>query len=259
LAVCLIGDDPASHIYVRKKEQLALEIGLKSIVSKLPADTSQEQAMDLLAELNTRQDVHGILLQLPLPTNLNPDSLLLQISPNKDVDGLHPFNLGMLSTEEAGHLLPCTPLGIIELLRYHQISLKSKKALVIGRSRLIGKPLAQMLLNEDMTVSIAHEHTPRKDLIELCQSSDLIVVAVGQTNFLQADWIREGAVIVDVGINRLANGSIAGDVEFAACLEKVAAITPVPGGVGPLTVAHLIKNTLKAFELQNFWRCSSIG
>lgn len=251
LAVCLVGDDIASKIYVASKEKAAADLGIKSIVHILPSSTKQSDLQNLLANLSKNPEVNGILLQLPLPEGLNTDAALLQIDPLKDVDGLHPFNLGMILTGQPS-LIPCTPFGIIRALKSLQINLKGLRGIVLGRSRLVGKPIAELLLNEDITVTIAHSKTPKNELIQIIKQSDLVIAAIGKPQFVQADWLKEGAIVIDVGINRLENKKLVGDVDYQAALPKVKAITPVPGGIGPLTVSHLLLNTIKAFELQNF-------
>ncbi|MDJ0626250.1 MAG: bifunctional methylenetetrahydrofolate dehydrogenase/methenyltetrahydrofolate cyclohydrolase FolD [Candidatus Caenarcaniphilales bacterium] len=251
LAVCLIGDDPASQVYVRHKEKACAEVGIESVTYRLPSDTKQAEINKLFKELNENVNVNGILLQLPLPKGLDSETLLLQINPVKDVDGLHPFNLGMILS---GHpnLVPCTPFGIIRILQAYQIPLRGKKAVIIGRSRLVGKPIAELLLNEDASISIVHSKTPKDELIYQVKSSDIVIAAVGKPNFVQSEWLKEGAIVIDVGINRADDGKLIGDVDFEGALGKVKAITPVPGGIGPLTVAHLLLNTVKAFEIQCF-------
>lgn len=255
LAVCLIGDDAASQVYVRNKEKSAAEVGIESVSYKLPATTTQTELADLMKKLNEDDKVSGILMQLPLPKGLSSEPILLQINPMKDVDGLHPFNLGMIM---AGHpnLVPCTPFGVMRALKAQGINLKGMKATVLGRSRLVGKPIAELLINESATVTVVHSKTRLNDMIESLKSSDLVVAAIGKPEFVKAEWLKEGAVVIDVGINRLESGKLVGDVEFEAALSKVKAITPVPGGVGPLTVSHLLLNTVKAFELQNLGHSS---
>ena len=251
LAVCLVGDDAASEVYVRNKEKAAAEVGIDSVTHRLPASTSQEELADLIKKLNEDDAVNGILLQLPLPKGLDSEPILLHINPMKDVDGLHPFNLGMIV---AGHpnLVPCTPFGVMRSLKAYGFDVKGMKATVLGRSRLVGKPIAELLINQSATVTVIHSKTRMNDMIDSLKSSDLIVTAIGKPQFVKSKWIKEGAIVIDVGINRLGTGQLVGDVDYEACLPKVKAITPVPGGVGPLTVSHLLLNTVKAFELQNF-------
>jgi methylenetetrahydrofolate dehydrogenase (NADP+)/methenyltetrahydrofolate cyclohydrolase len=251
LAVCLVGDDPASQVYVASKEKAAASVGINSLVKKLPASIKQSELQKVLADLSADSEVHGILLQLPLPEHLDPEPLLLQIDPLKDVDGLHPYNLGLIL---AGHpiLTPCTPAGILTALQSTEIPLKGKRAVIIGRSRLVGKPIAELLLNQDMTVTIAHSKTPEPELIKIIGESDLVVAAIGKPGFVKAAWLKPDSIVIDVGINRMADKKLVGDIEFEIACERVRAITPVPGGIGPLTVAHLLVNTVKAFELQHF-------
>ncbi|MDX1921387.1 MAG: bifunctional methylenetetrahydrofolate dehydrogenase/methenyltetrahydrofolate cyclohydrolase FolD [Candidatus Caenarcaniphilales bacterium] len=251
LAVCLVGDNPASQVYVRNKEKAANEAGIESISHNLPSNTTQAELTDLIRKLNEDENVHGILVQLPLPKGLDTETLLLQINPVKDVDGLHPFNLGMIL---AGHpnLIPCTPFGVMRLLKAYNISPAGKKVVVLGRSRLVGKPIAQLLLNADATVTTVHSKTPQAYLEQVVKESDIVVAAIGKANYVKADWLKEDAVIIDVGINRLESGKLVGDVDFEEAVKKAAAITPVPGGIGPLTVAHLLLNTVKAFEIKCF-------
>lgn len=253
LAVCLVGDDPASQIYVSKKQKTTEELGMLSIVKKFPTNISQKALELELASLNENKSVHGILLQLPLPEGLDPDPILNSLNPIKDVDGLHPFNLGML-LNGTPQLIPCTPFGVMSLLKKYNINVSGKKALIIGRSRLVGKPMAQLLLNASATVTVAHSKTSKEDLEREISQSDIIVLALGKPNFLKGDLLKEGSVIIDVGINRLDTGKLVGDADFQSCLNsgKVSYITPVPGGIGPLTVAHLLLNTVRAFELQCF-------
>lgn len=251
LAVCLVGDDPASKIYVNKKRQMAEATGMKSIVHMLPANISQEELTDIFNSLNQNEDIHGILLQLPLPKHLDSGKLLNSMNPQKDVDGLHPFNLGCLVSNES-QLVSCTPFGIMSLLKEYNIKLKGQNALVIGRSRLVGKPIAELLINASATVTVANSNTPENILQELISKSDIVVSAVGKPEFLKGAWIKNNSVIIDVGINRLDSGKIVGDVDFKSCLDKAYAITPVPGGVGPTTVCHLLLNTVRAFEIQCF-------
>ncbi len=249
LAVCLIGDNPASQVYVASKEKSATEIGIKSVTHRLPADIKQSELHDLIKKLNEDKSINGILVQLPLPKGLEAEPLLLQIDPMKDVDGLHPFNLGMIM---AGHpnLIPCTPFGIMRILQHYKFDPKGLKTTVIGRSRLVGRPIAELLISRDATVTVVHSKTPHHELIELVKSSDLVIAAIGQPEFVKAEWLKPGVIAIDVGINRLESGKLVGDIEFEPALQIVKAITPVPGGIGPLTVAHLLINTVKAFELQ---------
>ncbi len=253
LVVVLVGEDPASQVYVRNKTKKAQELGLDSELLVLPTKTSQLELINKVQALSADQSITGILVQMPLPKHLDPDPVLLSIDPLKDVDGLHPFNLGMILTGKPC-LVPCTPYGIMQLLKAYRIDPAGKRALVIGRSRLVGKPIAELLLNADATVTIAHSKT--QNLQGLCREADILVAAAGQPEFIKADWIKAGAILIDVGINRNLEGKLVGDIDFAGCLGKAAAISPVPGGIGPLTVAHLMINTVKAFELQCFGESS---
>ncbi|MDX1918185.1 MAG: bifunctional methylenetetrahydrofolate dehydrogenase/methenyltetrahydrofolate cyclohydrolase FolD [Candidatus Caenarcaniphilales bacterium] len=251
LAVILVGDHPPSQVYVNNKQKAAHEVGLKATLHHLPSSTSQNELEHTLKKLNEDPAVNAILLQLPLPKGLMADPLLLTINPLKDADGLHPFNLGLIMAG-APNLIPCTPYGIMQILKAYNLDPKGKRALVIGRSRLVGRPITELLLNAHATVAVAHSHTSEEDLRSLLIESDLVIGAVGKPGFIRGDWLKQGCVAIDVGINRLPDGKLVGDFAYEECLPKVAAITPVPGGVGPLTVAHLLLNTVKAFEIQCF-------
>ncbi|CAN5210581.1 bifunctional methylenetetrahydrofolate dehydrogenase/methenyltetrahydrofolate cyclohydrolase FolD [soil metagenome] len=249
LHVVLVGDDPASRVYVASKEKLATEAGMISVAHRLPADTSQVALLAKLAELNADNAVDGILVQLPLPKHLDTGAIIDAIDPAKDVDGLHPINAGRLAGGKASgdHLLvPCTPLGSMLLLRHVLPSLSGLEAVVIGRSELVGRPVAQLLLQADCTVTIAHSRT--RDLPAVVRRADIVIAAVGRPHFVKADWIKPGATVIDVGINRMPDGKLAGDVDFAEAVKVAGAITPVPGGVGPMTIACLLRNTLTAFK-----------
>ncbi len=249
LHVVLVGDDPASRVYVASKEKLATEAGMNSVAHRLPADTSQVALLAKLAELNADDTVDGILVQLPLPKHLDTGAIIDAIDPAKDVDGLHPINAGRLAGGKASgdHLLvPCTPLGSMLLLRHVLPSLSGLEAVVIGRSELVGRPVAQLLLQADCTVTIAHSRT--RDLPAVVRRADIVIAAVGRPHFVKADWIKPGATVIDVGINRMPDGKLAGDVDFAEAVKVAGAITPVPGGVGPMTIACLLRNTLTAFK-----------
>ena len=255
LVVIIVGDDPASHVYVNNKEKSALEIGMRSQVHRLPADIPQDDLNRIIDDLNADKDVHGILVQMPLPKHLNEYQVIDRIHPNKDVDGFHTYNTGMLHGAGAGkgnHLLPCTPYGCILLLEKAGIDIAGKNAVVIGRSHIVGRPVAELLLQRDATVTIAHSRT--KNLPELCAGADIIVAAVGRSHFVKVDWVKQGAVIVDVGINRIilddGKSKLTGDVDFDAVREKASYITPVPGGVGPMTITCLLQNTLQAAKIQ---------
>jgi methylenetetrahydrofolate dehydrogenase (NADP+) / methenyltetrahydrofolate cyclohydrolase len=248
LAVVLVGDDPASHVYVRSKHRLTQDAGMASFEHVLPADVAQDDLLTLIARLNRDSLVHGILVQLPLPKSLDTEAVINAIDPAKDVDGLHPINAGRLA---AGFdaLAPCTPLGCIILTRTVHASLEGMNAIVIGRSNLVGRPLLQLLLNENATVTIAHSRS--RQLAKQCARADLVYAAVGKAEMVRGDWIKRGATVIDVGINRLPSGAdgktrLVGDVAFAEAVQVAGAITPVPGGVGPMTVACLLVNTLRA-------------
>ena len=249
LTVVIVGEDPASQIYVRNKGRIAKEMGFLSDTITLPGDTSQADLLDVVASLNTDSAVHGILVQLPLPEQIDEGAVILTIDPNKDVDGLHPLNAGWLSSGQNA-LVPCTPLGCSMLLadRFGQGGMAGKRAVMVGRSNLVGKPMAQLLLAEHCTVTIAHSRT--KDLPGLCREADILIAAVGRAEILGGDCIKPGAVVIDVGMNRLelADGKtrLCGDVNFAEAREVAGAITPVPGGVGPMTIACLMVNTVTA-------------
>lgn len=245
LHVVLVGDDPASRVYVNSKEKLAGEIGMNSAVHRLPAETSEAELLAKVAALNADDSVDGILVQLPLPKHINPDRVIEAIDPAKDVDCFHPINVGRLANGQAS-LIPCTPLGSMILLKQTLPSLAGLEAVVIGRSGIVGRPMAQLLVQADCTVTIAHSRT--RDLPAVCRRADILVAAVGRPLFVKGDWIKPGATIIDVGINRLPDGKLAGDVDFAGAVKVAGAITPVPGGVGPMTIACLLRNTLTAFH-----------
>lgn len=245
LAVILVGDNPASAIYVRNKEKAAAEVGVESLVYRLDSAT-QEELTALIKQLNADETVDGILVQMPLPSPLNEREILQTINPAKDVDGFHPLNLGKLLIGEPAPVA-CTPKGCMRLIRLAKQDLTGLHAVVIGRSVIVGKPMAQLLLNANCTVTTAHSKT--RDLPALCRSADIVVAAIGKPKTVKADWIKDGAIVIDVGINRLEDGKLCGDVDFDACFDKCAAITPVPKGVGPMTIAMLLENTVEAAEL----------
>ena len=244
LAVILVGDNPASAIYVRNKEKAAAEVGVESLVYRLDSAT-QEELTALIEQLNADETVDGILVQMPLPAPLNEQEILQTINPAKDVDGFHPLNLGKLLIGEPAPVA-CTPKGFMRLIRLAKQDLTGLHAVVIGRSVIVGKPMAQLLLNANCTVTTAHSKT--RDLPALCRSADIVVAAIGKPKTVKADWIKDGAIVIDVGINRLEDGKLCGDVDFDACFDKCAAITPVPKGVGPMTIAMLLENTVEAAE-----------
>jgi methylenetetrahydrofolate dehydrogenase (NADP+)/methenyltetrahydrofolate cyclohydrolase len=250
LAVVLVGEDPASQVYVRSKGKQTVEVGMSSFEHKLDASVSEDELIAVIDQLNADPAVHGILVQLPLPKNLNEELVIGCIDPAKDVDGFHISNVGLLGTGQKS-MVPCTPLGCLMMLRDHFGSLSGCEAVVIGRSNIVGKPMAQLLLGDSCTVTIAHSRT--KDLPEVVRRADIVVAAVGRPEMVQGDWIKPGAVVIDVGINRIAapekgegKMKLVGDVDFASCAEVAGAITPVPGGVGPMTIACLLANTLTA-------------
>ncbi len=248
LAVILVGDDPASQVYVRNKIKACDEVGIKSFLCKLPAESTFDEVAGTIRYLNENPDVSGMILQLPLPKHLDENSLLDLIDPNKDVDGCHYVQKGRLWTGRDS-LVACTPYGVMKLLEYYDISLQGKNAVVIGRSNLVGKPLAQLLLDANCTVTICHSKT--QNLAEITSRADIVCVAIGKAKFLTADMVKESAVVVDVGMDRDENGKLCGDVDFDAVAPKCSFITPVPGGVGPMTVTMLLANTVKAYKAQN--------
>ena len=247
LAVVLVGEDPASQVYVRSKGKMTHEVGMNSWEHRLPAETSQTDLLALIARLNADPAVNGILVQLPLPRHMDEAAVIDAINPAKDVDGFHILNVGRLATGQKA-MVPCTPLGCLMLLRDHLGSLSGKNALVIGRSNIVGKPMAQLLLRDSATVTVAHSRTA--NLPDLCRQADIVVAAVGRAKFVAGDWIKRGATIIDVGINRTDDGLV-GDVDFDAASQVAGAITPVPGGVGPMTIACLLANTLTATARAN--------
>ncbi|CRK76223.1 bifunctional methylenetetrahydrofolate dehydrogenase/methenyltetrahydrofolate cyclohydrolase FolD [Nereida ignava] len=250
LAVVLVGEDPASQVYVRSKGKMTVEVGMNSFEHKLEVNTSEEDLLALIEKLNNDPAVHGILCQLPLPKHLDEDLIINSISPAKDVDGFHISNVGLLGTGQKS-MVPCTPLGCLMMLRDHHGSISGMNAVVIGRSNIVGKPMAQLLLNDSATVTIAHSRT--KDLADVVRAADIVVAAVGRPEMVPGDWIKQGATVIDVGINRIdapekgeGKTRLVGDVDYASCVEVAGAITPVPGGVGPMTIACLLANTVTA-------------
>ncbi|GIT89871.1 bifunctional protein FolD [Jannaschia pagri] len=252
LAVVLVGEDPASAVYVRNKGKQTVEVGMESIEHKLPADTSEADLLALIAQLNADPAVHGILCQLPVPDHIDADKVLAAIAPAKDVDGFHISNVGLLATGQKA-MVPCTPLGCLMMLRDHHGSLSGMSAVVLGRSNIVGKPMAQLLLGDSCTVTIAHSRT--KDLADVVRGADIVVAAVGRPEMVPGDWIKPGATVIDVGINRIEDGvkedgtprrRLVGDCHYDSCAAVAGAITPVPGGVGPMTIACLLANTLTA-------------
>lgn len=242
LAVVLVGNDPASETYVKSKAKGCKEVGMYSEVHKLPAETTQSELVELVTRLNADPKIHGILVQLPLPPQIDEKAILNLIDPRKDVDGFHPVNVGKLMIGERA-LVPCTPAGCIELIERSGTEIAGKNAVVIGRSNIVGKPVAMLLLHKNATVTICHSKT--RNLKEVCRSADILVVAIGRPKFVTADMVKPGAVVIDVGINRV-DGTLVGDVDYDAAAAVAGAITPVPGGVGPMTITMLLKNTLQA-------------
>ncbi len=248
LAVIIVGEDPASKVYVANKKKACEQIGMLSEEYALPENTTNEELLALINELNNKKEINGILCQLPLPKHLDEELVINSILPEKDVDAFHPQNVGKIMTGDYD-FLPCTPAGIMEMLKYENIEVEGKTCVVIGRSNIVGKPMSMLLLHKNGTVTICHSKT--KNLKEVCRSADILVAAVGRANFVTADMVKEGTVVIDVGINRLENGKLCGDVDFENVKEKASYITPVPGGVGPMTIATLMQNTLTAFLKQN--------
>ena len=244
----IVGDDPASRVYVNSKKKACGELGIYSEEYALPAETTEAELLELVGKLNHKADISGILVQLPLPKQINEDTIINAISPKKDVDAFHPVNVGKIMIGNYD-FVPCTPAGVMELIHESGISVEGKECVVVGRSNIVGKPQAMLLLHENGTVTICHSRT--KNLAEITKKADVLVVAIGKANFITADMVKEGAVIIDVGMNRLPDKKLVGDVDFAACEKLAGAITPVPGGVGPMTIAMLMKNTVKAAILQN--------
>ena len=247
LATVLIGENPASHVYVRTKEKACQAAGIASFGYRLAETATPTEVFDLIAELNTKPDVNGVLIQLPLPAHLAHERFIEALDPDKDVDGLHPFNQGKLFAGEAG-FRPCTPLGVMHLLDQTGSPLAGKKGVVIGRSYLVGRPLVFLLLERNVTVTCCHSYT--RDLAQEVRQADIVIPAMGHPGAIRGDWIKDGAIVIDVGISRVADGSLKGDVDFEAAKEHAAFITPVPGGVGPMTVAMLLKNTVAAAQKQ---------
>lgn len=246
LAVVLVGENPASQVYVRNKRNACEQVGFKSELINLPDDTTEETLLRLVDELNQREEIDGILVQLPLPSQIDEETVTERILPTKDVDGFHPYNIGRL-TLRMPLLRPCTPKGIMTMLEKTGVELEGKDAVIIGQSNIVGRPMALELLMARCTITVCHSRT--RDLVEKINNADIVVAAVGRANFVQGDWVKPGALVIDVGINRLEDGSLCGDVDFEAVKDKASWITPVPGGVGPMTVATLLENTLQAAVL----------
>ncbi len=248
LAVIIVGEDPASKVYVANKEKACEAIGMASYKYALPENTTEAELLELINKLNNDAKVNGILCQLPLPRHLNEELIINSIVPEKDVDAFHPHNVGKIMIGNYD-FLPCTPAGIMEMLKFENIDIEGKECVVIGRSNIVGKPMSMLLLHKNGTVTVCHSRT--KNLKEVCRRADILVAAVGRANFVTADMVKEGTVVIDVGINRLDNGKLCGDVNFAEVEPVASYITPVPGGVGPMTIATLMKNTLTAAKKQN--------
>lgn len=243
LAVILVGDNPASQVYVRNKERSALEAGFKSETLRLSESISQEELIDIIHQYNEDKSIHGILVQLPLPQHINDKKIILAIDPKKDVDGFHPMNTGHLWSGRP-MMVPCTPAGIMEMFREYHVDLEGKHAVIIGRSNIVGKPMAQLLLDKNATVTLTHSRT--RNLSEVTKEADILIVAIGQVHFVTKDFVKEGAVVIDVGMNRDENGKLIGDVVFEQVAEVASMITPVPGGVGPMTITMLLEQTYQA-------------
>lgn len=248
LAVVIVGDDPASRVYVNNKKKACELVGFKSFEYALPQETTQAQLLELVQTLNQDDNINGILVQLPLPKHIDETAIINAISPDKDVDAFHPINVGKIMVGDYA-FLPCTPAGVMELIKSTGVDLTGKRCVVIGRSNIVGKPMAMLLLHSNGTVTICHSKT--KDLKSICLNADVIVASVGRPNFVTADMVKQGAIVIDVGINRMADGRLCGDVDFAEVSKKAGYITPVPGGVGPMTIAMLMRNTLTASRLQH--------
>lgn len=244
LAVVLVGNDPASEVYVKMKEKAAFEVGIRSVKHTLPIETTEEELLRIVSQLGEDQDVDGILVQLPLPDHISESHIIEAVNPGKDVDGFHPVNAWHLVMGNENGFKPCTPAGIIQMIRRTGIAIEGKEAVVVGRSTIVGKPLSQLLLADNATVTICHSRT--RNLEEVCQRADLLIVAIGRPRFIGRHHIKPGAVVIDVGVNRLADGKLAGDVDFDSVKEVAGYLTPVPGGVGPMTIAMLMQNTLDA-------------
>ena len=248
LAVIQVGSDPASSVYVNNKKKACEYIGIKSLAYELGEETTQEELLKIICELNDRDDVNGILVQLPIPKHIDEDLVIKSINPKKDVDGFHPESVGALCIGQPG-FVSCTPAGIIQLLKRSKVDIEGKECVVIGRSNIVGKPMAFLLLRENGTVTIAHSRT--KNLKEVAKRADILVAAIGKPKFVNKEYVKDGAVIIDVGIHRMENGKLCGDVDFDDVIDIVSAITPVPGGVGPMTIAMLMNNCVESVEIQS--------
>ena len=248
LAVIQVGNNPASTVYVGNKKKACEVVGIKSLSYELPEETTEEDLLGIIAKLNDDKNVNGILVQLPLPAHIDEDKVIEAIAPIKDVDGFHPMNVGALSIGKKG-FISCTPYGIIQLLKRSDIEITGKNCVIIGRSNIVGKPMSMLLLRENGTVTIVHSKT--KDMKDITRQADILVVAIGKPKFINEEYVKDGAVVIDVGINRDENNKLCGDVDYDAVFDKVSAITPVPGGVGPMTIAMLMNNCVEAYYMQN--------
>jgi methylenetetrahydrofolate dehydrogenase (NADP+)/methenyltetrahydrofolate cyclohydrolase len=248
LAVVLVGEDPGSLAYIKGKEAAAKEVGIRFELHALPEAATQDEVLTLLDKLNADKNINGIIVQQPLPKHIDKNTIVNAVAPIKDVDCLHPFNVGKVLTGQDG-VLPCTPAGVVYMLKNEGIIMEGRNCVIIGRSDIVGKPLALLMLRENATVTVCHSRTA--DLPAVCRQADILVAALGKAKFVTADMIKEGAVVVDVGINRLSGKKICGDVDYTSCFDKASYITPVPGGVGPMTVAYLMDNCVKAWKMQN--------
>ena len=247
LAVILVGDNQASRTYVTSKQKSCQDIGMESLLIEFPVDVPETILLEKIEQLNNDDQMHGILVQLPLPNHISEEKVIETISPDKDVDGFHPINIGKMMTGQ-DTFLPCTPFGVLEMLKHEQITIEGKHAVIVGRSNIVGKPAGQLLLNENATVTYCHSRTP--DLASVTRTADILVAAVGRAKMITADYVKEGAVVIDVGMNRDENGKLCGDVDFEHVKEKAGYITPVPGGVGPMTITMLLYNTVKSAKKQ---------
>ncbi|WP_010194874.1 bifunctional methylenetetrahydrofolate dehydrogenase/methenyltetrahydrofolate cyclohydrolase FolD [Bacillus sp. m3-13] len=247
LAVILVGQDPASQSYVRAKQKACEEAGIKSILEEYPSSITQEELLNRITHFNDDTSVHGILVQLPLPDHIDELAVIEHISPNKDVDGFHPVNIGRMMIDQKS-FLPCTPYGIVEMIKSLDVSISGKHVVVIGRSNIVGKPVGQLLLKEDATVTYCHSRT--KDLASITKQADILIAAVGRAKLIGPEYVKDGAIVIDVGVNRLETGKLCGDVDFESVKEKASFITPVPGGVGPMTITMLLHNTLQSAQNQ---------
>ncbi|TYS68156.1 bifunctional methylenetetrahydrofolate dehydrogenase/methenyltetrahydrofolate cyclohydrolase FolD [Sutcliffiella horikoshii] len=245
LAVILVGEDPASQSYVRAKEKACEEAGINSILEKYPSSITQDELLERITHFNGDASVHGILVQLPLPDHIDELAVIEHISPGKDVDGFHPVNIGRMMIDQKS-FLPCTPYGIVEMIKSLDVSISGKHVVVIGRSNIVGKPVGQLLLKEDATVTYCHSRT--KDLASITKQADILIAAVGRAKLIGPEYVKDGAIVIDVGVNRLETGKLCGDVDFEAVKEKASYITPVPGGVGPMTITMLLHNTLQSAQ-----------